>query len=133
MAAIADIVIADGQATPVNKTFGPDSIKNDVAQWFDRSGGIAVGYPVITASVRPPSRNSTSRVNKVQVKIVVPVLEQVAPSTIWTKAYETTFTGEFLMHERATLQNRKDILAFAKNLLAHVVATNAVHNLEPVY
>lgn len=133
MAAIADIVIADGQTTPVNKTFGPDSIKNDVAQWFDRSGGIAVGYPTITTSVRPPSRNSTSRVNKVQVKIVVPVLEQVAPSTIWTKAYECTFTGEFLMHERATLQNRKDILAFAKNLLGHAVATNAVHNLEPVY
>lgn len=133
MPAIAAITIADGQTTPVNKTFNPDSIKNDVSQWFDRSGGIAVGYPVITTSVRPPSRNSTSRVNKVQVKIVVPILEQVAPSVVWTKAYESTATVEFMLHERSTLQNRKDILAFVKNLMAHAVVQSAVHDLEPVY
>lgn len=133
MPAIAAITIADGQVAPVNKTFNPDNIKNEVATWYDRSGGIAVGYPVITVSVRPPSRNSTSRVNKVTVKIVVPVLEQVAPSTVWTKAYETTFTGEFLMHERSTLQDRKNLLAFAKNFLAHAVAQAAVHDLEPSY
>lgn len=134
MPAIADITIADGATTPVNKTFGADHIDvNGVAFWYDRSGGIAVGYPVITSSVRPPARNATSRVNKVQVKIVVPVLEQVAPSTIWTKAYELIFQGEFLMHERSTQQERKHILAFAKNMLAHSVVTAAVQDLAPVY
>jgi hypothetical protein len=73
------------------------------------------------------------------VKIVTPVLEQVAGSGVTgytpppAKAFDLVFIGEFILPERATLAQRKDILAFAKNALGHVVSQNAVWNLEMVY
>lgn len=139
MAAIAAVVLANGENTPVNKTFDPVNIIADVAQWADRSGGIALGYPVVTLAVRPPVPGNRTRNNKVTFKIVTPVLEVTSPSTATgiqpapTKAYDLVFDGSFILPERCSLAERKNILAFAKNALSHAVLQNAVWNLEPVY
>lgn len=139
MTAIAAITLNNGEATPVAKTFNPVNIINDVAQWADRSGGIALGYPVVTMSVRPPVSGAKSRNNRVTVKIATPVLEVTSPSTATgiqpapTKAYDLVFEGSFILPERCSLAERKNILAFAKNALSHSVVQSAVHDLEPVY
>lgn len=138
MTAIAALTLADGQATPVNKTFSP--VKVDaagVAKWVDRSGGIALGYPTITMSVREPSKGS--RNYKVTRKLVIPVLEVTSPSTSTgiqpapTLAYNMLQTVEWTLPERSTLSQRNDLIAFAKNFDAHVVLTEAVKNFETVY
>ena len=137
MGAIANIAILDGQASPVSKTFNPVNIKNDVAMYADRSGGISLGNAAITISVRQPT--SKSRLWKVTAKVVTPVLEVTAPSTATgiqpapTLAYNLISYHEFVLPERSTLAERKNILAFAKNLLGHAVMTSAVHDLESVY
>lgn len=133
MPALANIVINDGLATPVAHTFTPDRIDSGVALWLDRSSGIALGYPSITQSIRAPAKGATNRVNRCVMKVVYPVLEQLSGSTTWTLAYSLEFNCTFLMHERATLQNRKDILAFAKNLLASAFSASAVQDLESAY
>lgn len=137
MAAIATLTLADGQSTPVNHAFDPVNIIGDVAKYADRSGGIALGYPVVTFSVRAPSKDS--RNYRVQGKVVTPVLEVTSPSTATgiqpapTKAYDLLMNVEFVLPERSTQAQRKDILAYAKNFLASSVLSNAVNNFETVY
>lgn len=138
MSAFAPIIIADGLATPVNRTFSPVSIDMaGVAKLADRSGGLAIGFPVVTLSVRNPSK--TSRNYKVTGKVVVPTLEVTSPSTATgiqpapTKAYDLMGTFEFVLPERSTVQERANVLAFMKNLLANSNVVNAVGSFETIY
>jgi len=138
MTAIAAITLADGQATPANHTFNPTRIDaQGVAKWVDRSGGIALGFPSVSFSMREPQKGS--RNYKVTAKVVTPVLEVTSPSTSTgiqpapTKAYELITTVDFSIPERATQQQRKDMLAYVKNFLANGVMTAAINDFEQVY
>lgn len=138
MSAIAALTLADGAATPVNHTFSPVNIDQaGVAKWADRSGGIALGFPVVTLSLRNPSK--TSRNFRLTAKVVTPVLEVTSPSTSTgiqpapTLAYNVTANIDIVLPERSTQQQRKDMAAFMKNFLANAVITNAVENFESVY
>jgi hypothetical protein len=138
MAAIATLVLADGQATPANHNFDPVNIVDDVAKWADRSGGIAIGFPVVSYSLRQPTKNG-SRAFKLTTKVVLPILEVTSPSTATgiqpapTKAYDLIANVEFVLPERSSLAQRKDLLAYVKNALANAVVTNGVNNFESVY
>lgn len=133
MAAIANLVLADGQATPVNKTFVPMDANSGLATWTERSGGISIGMPVSTLSV-----TMGAEVNKVKAKVSVPVLEVISGSdggyTPSPKvAYTVSGVVEFSFPNRATLQNRKDVRAFVRNLLADAVIQKAVEEFERPY
>jgi len=138
MAQIAALVLADGQATPVNHTFAPlGTDSTGVAKWVDRSGGIAIGYPTVTMQVREPSKSV--RNYKVTRRIVLPILEQTSPSTATgiqpapTVAYNLIQDVTWVLPERSTLAQRQDLLAFAKNFDANAVLTEAVKNYDPAY
>lgn len=95
----------------VDVTFDPEGIDaKGVARWVDRSGGYAVGYPSVSLSVRKPS--STSRMYKITHKVVLPVMDITAPTTVTgiqpapSKGYELTFIGDWLLPERCTLADR---------------------------
>lgn len=138
MTAIAALTLNDGQASPVAHTFNPVNIDSaGVAKWADRVGGIALGYPVITMSVRNPTAGN--RNYKLTIKVVTPVLEITSPSTgtgiqpAPTKAYDLTSVTEIVLPERSTLAQRKDLIAFHRNLFANAVVTNAVQDFESIY
>jgi len=138
MTAIAAMTLADGQATPSNHTFSPVDIKDGVAKWADRSGGIALGFPAVSFSMRQPVKGS--RNFRLTMKVALPVLEATSPSTSTgiqpapTKAYDLLFSGEFVLPERSTLAQRNDLLAYVKNFLANsAVIPPAVANFESVY
>lgn len=138
MAAIAPVVLNDGQATPVAHTFAPDDMQDGVARWADRSGGIALGYPVISFSLRKP--NKQTRNYKLIAKVQVPTLEVTSPSTSTgiqpapTKAYDCLATIEMVLPDRSTQQERKNLLAYLKNYLANAtVITAAVQDYERVF
>lgn len=146
MPAIGNIVINDGAATPVAHTFSPTKIdSNNVAYLHDRSGGIAIGYPALALVTKLPNAASggqasgLNRVIRNNFKIDLPVLEVTSPSTgsgiqpAPTLSYVCGVDINFRIAERATLQNRKDILAFAKNLLAHANVIAMVENSEVIY
>lgn len=138
MPALANIVINDGATTPVAHTFAPDGIDGTVANYADRSGGLPIGYPKLTVSVRKPLNLSTG-VYKVGVRIFTPTLEVTSASTgtgiqpAPTVSYTQSCFMEFLLPARGTLQNRKDIIAFAKNALANATINTVVENCEAVY
>lgn len=136
----------------VDKTFDPEGfILPGVARWVDRSGGIAIGYPAISLSIRPPTK--VSRVYKVMVKLALPTLEQTSPSTATgiqpapTKAYDCSCIMEFLLPERSTLAERQALLGHVRSLFATTIQASdaapsdatgsplkaAVENFESVY
>jgi len=145
MPALATVTINDGAATPVAHNFTPTNVKDALATWHDRASGIAIGYPRITTQLRFPSPakgngvSSQDRVMRAVMKIVFPVLEVTSASTgtgiqpAPTKSYELVFNGEFILPERSTTQNRKDLLAFAKNYLATAVVSSVAQDLESIY
>jgi hypothetical protein len=112
-------------------------VTGNMATYTDRVSGIAVGFPVLTVSVTLPSK--TSRVYKVRAKIVVPTLEVVNASTYSgitpapTKAYDCLCDINFVLPERSTLVDRKNILAYVKNLMAHATFTSIENNVENVW
>jgi hypothetical protein len=99
-----------------DKTFDPEGrTPNGLKRWVDRSGGVAVGYPSMTLSVRPPSK--ASRLYKVTQKIDVPTLEQVSPAASGytpapTRAYSCAFIGEWLLPERSALAERQALFSY---------------------
>lgn len=140
MTAIAALTLADGQATPVNHTFSPADIVNGVASYEDRSGGIAIGFPKVTVSVKAPTQKGAGNRNyRVIAKVTLPVLEQTSPSTATgiqpapIVAYNLIGNVEIVLPERSTLAQRNDALAYVKNLLANAVFTNGVQNFERIY
>lgn len=137
MPAFANIVINDGAGTPVAHTFGPAALEGLKSSFADRAGGITVGFPTIEITSWLPGKGS--HLHKVRAKVVLPVLEVsssdtyagIAPAP--TKAYDMTAVLEFYLPERSTLQNRKDIRAFASNLCANAIITSLVETQETVY
>lgn len=134
MAAFADMTLNDGQATPVAHTFKARRIDGIVAKYQDISGGIAIGYPQVTISSREPVNGSDNF--KVTAKVILPVLEAISGSSYAgivaspTLAYNLTFNAEFILPSRSTLPVRKDILAYAKNLISNAVLTAVVQDLD---
>jgi hypothetical protein len=138
MSAIAALSINDGATVPVAHTFNPaPDVNSAMPMWVDRSGGIAMGYPRITMSLRNPTK--TSRTYRLLFKIATPVMETTSASTASgippapVVSYTLLSNLEFVLPERSTLQQRKDILAYVKNFLALSLVTSAVQDFEPVW
>jgi hypothetical protein len=110
----------------IDSTLNPEGINpQGIASWVDRVGGIAIGYPRLTLSIRPPSK--AARVYKVTAKLVLPTLEQTSPSTMTgiqpapTKAYDCTCIMEFFLPERSTLLERQKLFSEVASLFARTV------------
>ena len=136
MPAIANVSINNYAA--VSHTFNPVSIDSvGVARLVDKVGGIAVGFPGISQALRGPTKDS--RNYKLTVKVAVPTLEVTAPQSgsgfvpAPTKAYDVSAVVEIILPERSTLAERRDLLAYLKNYLAHANVTAAVESFETIY
>lgn len=134
MAQFADLTVNDGQATPVAHTFKARNLTGGLAKWQDISGGIALGFPTITAMVREPNANNANY--KCTVNVIVPVLETISGSSYAgitpapQKAYDAVARLEFILPSRSTTAVRKDLLAYVKNVLAHAVFTGMVQDTD---
>lgn len=144
MAAVANIVLPDAQATPVNHTFvplGPDS-KN--VWWFeDQSAVTPIGYGRVSVSLtRPPmaarGTKAEDRVIRCKIGIYTPKLETMSNNSAGyvpapVVAYQLTFKAEFAIPERATLLDRKDLRKYASAALADVQIVAALEQLQGLY
>lgn len=122
MASFADILLADGLATPETHTFKTKTSSGRVATWEDRVSGIPVGYNKLVVETKD---NETVR--RVKLSVAVPTLEAVSGSNASgftpaaTVAYIHRVNVEFMLPQRGIAQNRKDILAFAQNALHNAI------------
>lgn len=135
MAQISQITLADGQATPANHIFKPflPQQGSTPAEWRNRETDTTVGDRKITIRLS----ENTNKYN-VSIRIADPVLSAIptdccTPLNVPAVAYTDFVNIEFSIAKSATLSNRKDILAYAKNLLASTVVQSAVHDLEVIW
>jgi len=145
MTAVAAIVLADAQGTPVNHTFtplGPDA--NGVWWWEDQSQATPIGYWRISASLvrTPPAGNGTpsasNRVNRVKLGMHQPTMETLGTNDAGispppTVSYVTRASADLILPERNTLQNRKDLRKMFMNFLADTQIVGMVETLQNVY
>jgi hypothetical protein len=109
----------------VDKTFDPEGfIAPGVARWVDRAAGIAVGYPFVSLSVRPPTK--ASRIYRVTAKVGLPTLETVGNAYNGitpgpTLAYQCLCVMEFMLPERSTNAERVALLSHVRSLFATTI------------
>jgi hypothetical protein len=109
----------------VDKTFDPEGfIAPGVARWVDRAAGIAVGYPFVSLSVRPPTK--ASRIYRVTAKVGLPTLETVGNAYNGitpgpTLAYQCLGIMEFMLPERSTAAERTALLSHMRSLFATTI------------
>lgn len=141
MATATNIVLADAQATPVNHTFQPFGRDDKDVFWFvDQSQSNEIGYWKISVEIKKPAlarpgESSAARVTRVKVSLHEPILEALSNNSAGyipapTIAYIPRANIEFVLHERASLQNRKDIRKMASALLADSNIVSVVESLQ---
>lgn len=141
MPAFASLSLSD--SVPVAHTFAPVDIRQGVAFFADRVGGIPLGYPVVSLSLSEPKgpkrMDSKGQNYKFLAKVVVPTLELTAPSTMTgiqpapTKAYDTIMEVAGSFPARGTLLERKNARSYVSNLLAGGMVVSMIENLEAVF
>lgn len=145
MTAVTNIVLADALATPVNHTFIPLGPDLNGVWWFeDQSPSYPVGFKKISLQlVRTPAgkagtTSTANRVNRLKIVIYDPTLEVVgiaqngliAPPEI---SYVERSNMEFVLNERDTLQNRKDLRKYSYLLLQHQTVIDCIESLSPPF
>jgi len=145
MAQRATIILADGQGAPVNHSFTPtQDAQRGISVFQDKSGGIPSGYPLLLLKLDEPppyipgQKIRNDRLYKSDMRIIVPTLETVSNNSAGyvpaaTPAYACMFRIQSFIPERATTAERKNVRAYAKNWLAHAVATSLYEDNEGVY
>lgn len=133
MGNITTLALNDGQATPVSHDFEPTRVGEVLAQYHDKVDGIMAGYPSISLGNRLPTQANGNY--KVTLRVRIPVLETAATAASGftpgpTVAYTISANVDFVIPGRATEAERKDILAYTKNLLAHSVVADSVESMD---
>lgn len=144
MAAV-NIVLADAQATPVNHTFVPLGPDKDGLFWFeDQSQASPVGFWRISYQLKRPAiakagESSRERTYRAVIGLHEPVLETVSNNTVNgiapapTISYVPRSFTEYVMPERSSLQNRKDLRKMTYNLQNEAQLVSLVETLITPY
>jgi len=143
--AASNIVLADALATPVNHTFVPLGPDASGVFWFeDQSQASPIGYWRISYQLKRPSvgqsgQSSASRTYRAVIGLHEPILETVSNNTVSgiapapTVSYVPRSFAEFVMPERSSLQNRKDLRKMTYNLLNEAQLVSLVESLVTPY
>lgn len=126
---LSPTLLSTSTTVGVDKTLDPEGfVSPGVARWVDRSGGVSVGYPSVTLSVRPPTK--ASRIYRVTAKLALPTLEAVSGANLagFTPpaqvAYQNQAIMEFMLHERSTQAERLILLSLVTSLFATTITAS---------
>lgn len=145
MPAVSNIVLNDAQATPVAHTFNPMSVDPKTGTWWfeDQSASSSIAFNRMSIQlIKPlppaPGQASSGRMNRVKIAIHTPKAETlgtndagITPSP--TIGYIPRCTMEFVLPERASLQDRKDIRKYAQFVVADSNVLALIENLQNFY
>lgn len=135
-----NIVLADAQATPVNHTFIPVGRDKNGVYWFeDQSATNAIGNWKVSIELLKPSiptakQSSEGRVVRAKIGLHEPVQENVSNNTVSgiapapTIAYVPRVFTDYVMPERSSLLDRKNLRKMNANLHADAQVISLVEN-----
>ncbi|DAD51207.1 coat protein [ssRNA phage SRR7976325_18] len=125
----AAITINDGLATPVARTFNPDSITPALSVFSERSSGVALTFKRLTVATQMAS--GRTEVNRAKYSVALPVGTTV--NGVTSLAYTLRANVEVILPDGCTDAERKDLYAFLTNGLNHASVKAAVRDLDPLY
>lgn len=129
MAQAAAITLADGQATPVNITFNPESVTPDSSIFVDRSSGVAAFFRRLTVRYSPAS--GTRKTVRTSYDVSVPVTATV--DGVSTVVRTLRAKVDVILPDGSTDAERKDLYAFLKNGLANALIQGNLRDHDPLY
>lgn len=138
MSAIASLVAFDGQSTPVSHTFLAESVARDGANKVATYKEATAGVPdYAQGKVTISHRKLGSGVNRVSVRVEIPVMESVsgqnasgytaAPKVAYVDTVEQT--GFF--HERSVIAGRRSVRQLCTNIMGNVTTSVAAATSGP--
>lgn len=136
MSAIANIAIADGQATPVTHTFYPITSGQDSKFRENQASLPLIGQGMIDQVLKLDTRRG---LNRVRIVLELPALETAtaANSAGYTAApkvaYSNRATVELVLPSRGTAAQRKDLRVLLSNLLLNATVIDTIENLNMPY
>nr|UUW21247.1 MAG: hypothetical protein [Sanya fiers-like virus 11] len=138
MAQRANITLTDAATTPVNHVFKPTTSDKDVIYYKDQTvTTVPLGQAALSIQQRVPTAQFKSY--KFSWKLETPTLEQTSPSTSTgiqpqpTLAYKNLVAIDLVFAERSSLQERKDILAMARDLISEAIVQAEADSLEQIW
>lgn len=137
MAVRGNITLTDAAGSPVARVYYPVKLVNDVLSWLDRTQAVLLGQNKLTCLQRLADKNIQA--TKVSWKLEQPSLAQTSGSTsdgfvaAPKVAYTCLFSMDFVLPAASTLQERKDLLAMARDLIDEAIVTNQVESGELIY
>lgn len=141
MAAVANIVLNDGLASPVAHTFVPVAFDGSTGTWWfeDQAPASPIGYNRISMQlIRPknPSagQDSGDRMYRAKLSIHEPTLETLGTNDAGvtpppTVAYIVRANIEVLLPERSSYQSREDIRLYASQLMTNTQVIALIETL----
>lgn len=132
--ALANLVINNGAATPVAKTFSPIQ-ELPIAVFKDKTTGVAIGMPSVSISTSTATSKRSS--NKWNLRVSVPVLEVSSGPGIggYTPPAKVAYTllcdVTVVAPDRSNSLERADVLAFAFNAMQTTMFKGMVKDLNP--
>lgn len=131
MAAIANIAINDGAATPVTHTFVPVSSVPPVWQDSDAAKAYKASQYRITGIRK--SNDSTKGLTRVRFTLVLPTMGTGVALPASEVDYSHQLTIEAIMPNRGLKQERKNLRVLAANLLADSQVVDMIDEMHAAY
>jgi len=132
MAAIANIVINDGETVPVAHTLTPIQ-QNPDAVWRDSVASLPLIAQITAATTRRYDKKTG--LWRVRIPLKLPVMEAITNQNAagYTAAPKIAHVGtcnvEFIFHDRSSFQNRKNVRTLVTNLLSNAIIVDLIDNL----
>jgi hypothetical protein len=109
--------------------------EGDTGRWSEKSAAHASGYWSLSVTLRDPVNGSNgSRVYRAQVNFSQPVLvtEVINGVSVPKVAYTMRFSGEMILPQDTTLQNRKDFRKEIAGIFDNSTFKSVVEDLNHV-
>lgn len=147
MGALVNITANNGDATPVAHTFAPLGPDAKGVQWFEQvtptpvngQAAIRISAHIRRAVKQGPGRQQLSGVARVELAIWLPTMETLASNGAGitpppTVAYEQHARFTYLLPERGTTQERKNLRVLTANLIANNQNfLDMIEKLQPMF
>lgn len=131
----ANLVLKNGAATPVDKTFtllSPAAGYGSMAEWALKEGAISSVFPRISVLVRPgngPTNRAGSKVTQVRVKVPSSYTDTVTGLTNVASAFEANISVTVPTDYPEALKD--DAIAFLANCLASALVKSVIKDGSP--
>jgi hypothetical protein len=130
MSEATQIVLADGQATPVNHTFDPIRTQGETFIWENSAlADTAPGFETLALTLTPQKGNG--KTDRVVAKIVLPV-EQTVDGVVSVHHFNQVEII-FNTHTSASFQEKDDLVTLAANLMDNATLIEYVTLRKPAY